>query len=82
MNRKDLMMSRMAAILCTLEETNGAIESMLCIFCEMNMDDYSIIRDIFLDAGLVTIKSHYVTLTPKGIDMAKKINEVIKSKSS
>jgi predicted transcriptional regulator len=74
---KDLLLARIAAIVGTLEETNGSPESMLYIFCEMNMSDWQTIRDILMDAGLVTIKSHYVTLTAKGSETAKRINQTV-----
>lgn len=78
---KKLLLSRIAAILTTLLETNGSPESMLYIFCDMNMDHYSTIRDILLDSKLIAIKGHYVTLTDKGKDTAQQLNSVIERKA-
>lgn len=72
---KDLLITRIAAIVSSIE--TGTPESMLYIFCDMNMDDYQTIRDILLKAGLVTIKGHFVTLTPEGKMTADKLNKAI-----
>jgi len=74
---KDEMLVKIAAILTTLDETNGSPESMLYIFFDMNMDSYSKVRDILISAGLIRIKSHYVTLTNSGKVTAQKLNKVI-----
>ena len=70
---KDMMLMRIAAILTALAETNGTPESMLYIFCEMDMQAYETIRDILVRAKYVTIKGNYVTLTNNGKEMAQKI---------
>lgn len=76
---KHQVMTKIAAILMTLEETDGSSESisMLYIFCDMNMDNYQIIRDILVRGGFVTIKENYVTLTELGKKTAKKLNQEI-----
>ena len=74
---KDVLLARIAAIVTTLEETNGSPESMLYIFCEMNIQDYELIRDVLVKAGYVTIKGNYVTLTEAGKETAAKLNAVI-----
>ena len=74
---KNLLLTRIAAIVTTLDETNGSPESMLYIFCEMNMNDYEMIRDILVKAGYVTIKGNYVTLTLEGKETAIKLNAAI-----
>ena len=74
---KDVLLTRIAAIVTTLEETNGSPESMLYIFCEMNIQDYELIRDVLVKAGYVTIKGNYVTLTEAGKETAAKLNAVI-----
>lgn len=75
---KDKMLAHIAAILSALNETNGSPESMLYIFCDMNMSEYGIIRDILINAKYVTIKGHYVTLTQAGKETAEKIDSLIK----
>lgn len=71
---KDLLLMRIAAIVSALNETNGTPESMLYIFCDMNMSDYEVVRNILIKAGYITIKSYYVTLTDDGKAMAQKID--------
>lgn len=75
---KDVVLTRVAAIVTTLDEMDGSPESMLYIFCEMNMDDYQMIRDILVKAGFVTINGNYVTLTASGKETAKKLNVALK----
>lgn len=77
MMTKDVVFTRVAAIVSTLADVNGSPESMLYILCDMNMDDWQIIRDILLRCDLVSIKGHYVTLTENGKAVAVKINSVI-----
>ena len=74
---KNELLTRIAAILTTLDETKGSPESMLYIFMGMDMDKWSQVRNILIDADLVQIKSHYVTLTPKGKETAQKLNKAI-----
>ena len=77
MMNKDQILTRIAAIVSTLNETNGSPESMLYIFCEMNMDDWQTIRDILTRGRLVTIKGHFVMLTETGKETARKLDAVI-----
>ena len=77
MNKMDCL-TRIAAIVTALDETNGSPESMLYIFCNMDMHAYETIRDILIKANLVTIKGHYVTLTEEGKKTAQKLNAAIK----
>ena len=79
---KYVLLTRIAAIITTLDETNGSPESMLYIFCGMDMQAYEAIRDILVEANLVTIKGHYVTLTSEGKITAAKINAAIAKKES
>lgn len=75
---KKTLLTRIAAIVSTLAETNGSPESMLYIFCDMNMEAWQTIRHVLVTAGLVVIKGNYVTLTPEGLKTANELNEVIK----
>ena len=75
---KDVLLTRIAAIVTTLEETNGSPESMLYIFCEVNMNDYQMIRGILVKAGYVTIRGNYVTLTQSSKETAARLNAAIK----
>lgn len=74
---KNYVMVRVAAILTTLLETNGAPESYLYIFMDMDMDKWQTIRRILIEAGFVQIKSNYVTLTQLGIQTAEKLDKAI-----
>ena len=77
MMSKDVLVTRIAAIVTTLDDGPGVPESMLYILCDMNMNDWQIIRNILLRCGFVSIKGHYVTLTEKGEVTAMKINSAI-----
>ena len=78
---KNTLVTRIAAIVTTLAEINGSPESMLYIFCNMNMSEYETIRDILRNAGLVKIAGNYVTLTDKGKRTANELNTVIRRES-
>ena len=69
------MIAKIAAIIATLDETNGSPESMLYIFFDMNMDVWTKVKTILIDADMITIKGNYVTLTAKGKETAKLLNE-------
>ena len=68
------MLAKIAAVIATLDETNGSPESMLYIFFDMNMDVWTRVRDVLLEGDMITIKGNYVTLTEKGREIARKIN--------
>jgi len=70
-------LAKIAAVIATLDETNGSPESMLYIFFDMNMDLWSSVRSILVKGELVTIKGNYVTLTEKGRQIAKRLNKAI-----
>ena len=74
---KQVILTRAAAIVTTLAETDGSPESMLYILCDMNMDDWQTIRHILVAGGLVSIKGNYARLTENGKLTAAKLNEVI-----
>lgn len=74
---KDTLLVQIAAIVTALYETNGAPESMLYIFLDMNMDLWRKVRTILVESGMVTIKSNYVRLTESGKETAQKLNKVI-----
>jgi hypothetical protein len=76
MSRNELLV-KVAAILSTLEETNGSPESMLYIFCDMNMDKWQYLRSILLSANFIQIRGHFVTLTEDGRIKANTINQAI-----
>ena len=77
---KEMLLTRIAAIVSTLNETDGSPESMLYIFCEMDMHAYETIRDVLVRAGYVTIKGNYVTLTTLGKETAVKLDAAIAAK--
>ena len=70
--------AKIAAIVTTLNETDGAPESMLYIFLDMNMDEWQTMRHLLVSNGLITIKGNYVTLTEQGKETARKLNKAIK----
>jgi predicted transcriptional regulator len=71
------MLAKFAAMISTLNETNGAPESSLYIFFDMNMDVWQRVRSMLISEELVTIKGHFVTLTAKGREMAAKIDAAV-----
>lgn len=71
------MLAKIAAVIATLDETNGSPESMLYIFFDMNMDLWMKVRAILIESDMITIKGNYVTLTAKGKETAQKINQKI-----
>ena len=74
---KNEFLVKVAAIITTLLETGGSPESMLYIFCDMDMDNWTKMSYILTTADLVTIKGNYVTLTENGRKAAEKINQAI-----
>jgi len=74
---KNTLLTRLAAIITALDELSGSPESMLYIFCEMDMSDYQTIRHVLVRAGYVKISGNYVTLTELGKTTAKELNKVI-----
>jgi predicted transcriptional regulator len=75
---KTELLTRVAAIVSCVGE--GIPESNLYIVCDMNMEDYSILREFLVNGELMKIKSHFATLTPKGIEMAEKLNKFYATK--
>jgi hypothetical protein len=71
------MLAKIAAVLSTLKETNGAPESHLYIFFGMDLDLWTRIRDILISENLIQVKGHFVTLTPFGIQKATQIDKVV-----
>ena len=71
------MLAKIAAVIATLDETNGSPESMLYIFFSMDMDLWTKVRTILIESNLITVKGNYVTLTPAGKVTAQKLNQAI-----
>lgn len=70
-------LAKIAAVIATLDETDGSPESMLYIFFDMDMTTYQNVRNVLLDSELIVIKGNYVTLTQKGKELAQKLNKAI-----
>jgi hypothetical protein len=65
-------------ILTTLDETNGAPESTLYIFFDMNFDLWVQVRESLVGSNLISVsRSNYVTLTESGKVTAAKLNAAI-----
>ena len=73
-------LQKMAAVLCTLEETGGSPESMLYLFYDSDMETWYDTRSQLLRAKLIEIKANYVTLTPIGSSMARDINAMLSAR--
>lgn len=76
MNKNEFV-AKVAAVIGTLAETNGAPESTLYMFFDMNMDLWNEVRRILIDLKIIKISANFVTLTPKGLEQAQKINAKI-----
>lgn len=65
----------MATILTTLAEvTDGAPESTLYLAaCNMNITRWQALRWVMAKSDLITVEGHWVTITPKGRELAEKI---------
>lgn len=71
--------SLIVAILTTLAETNGSPSSMIYLALGMDLNLWNLIAGIMVKGGLVTITNHFVTLTPKGREMANQIEAKLAS---
>jgi hypothetical protein len=78
MSRQELN-ARIAAMIATLAETDGAPESSLYIFLDMDMALWTNVRLLLVSSQLITISSHYVKLTEKGTKLANEINAKLPS---
>jgi predicted transcriptional regulator len=76
---KNEVLVRVASIVSTLAQTGGSPESMLYIFCNMDMQEWETIRMVLTTADLVKIQSHYVTLTENGKKTAEELNKRLKN---
>ena len=68
--------AKLAALITTLAEVNGSPESQLYMFFDMNMQLWSEVREVLVSRKLISICNHYVTLTPDGVKLAHKLNDV------
>ncbi len=75
---KNEVTALVAAILSSLHEAqSGCPESTLYILCDTDIHKWNTLRGIMLRAGWLEIKGNYVTLTPKGAEMAVEIDRVM-----
>jgi predicted transcriptional regulator len=68
---------KIAAILTALEDTGGSPESMLYIFCDMDIHYWTSLKALMLSGKLINISANFVTLTDKGKRTAQDINALI-----
>ena len=81
MTRQDLNV-RIAAIVTTLAETDGGPESILYLGLGMDMDLWQRLRQMLVQAGIITVASYYVRLTPKGQTLASQLTAAMAKTSS
>lgn len=74
---KNRLTAIVAAIITTLAECPGTTESMLYIFCDMNMDHWQLVRRVMVDGGMVKISGNFVTITDHGRTIANAVNAAI-----
>ena len=67
------ILARIAAILTTLAETGGGPESSIYLALGSDMDLWTKIRNALLEANQISIRGHWVTLTPNGRATAAKL---------
>lgn len=74
---KNTILTRVAATITTLAETNGSPESMLYLAFGADIHEWQVLRDILLKAGYVKISGNYVTLTTLGKVTADRLNKAL-----
>jgi len=75
---KEVLLTRIAATITTLAETNGSPESTIYLAFGSNIHEWEILRDVLVKAGLVKISGNYVTLTAEGKVKAVQLEALIK----
>ena len=73
---KNELIIKVAAALTTLNETDGAPESMLYIGLCDSIQEWEILRQLLIKCDLVTIQNHYVTLTKHGKETVATFNSL------
>lgn len=75
---------KVAAILTALEDTGnqGTPESMLYIFCDMDIHYWNTLKALLVSGKLINISANYVTLTDKGRKTAQDINAMVAAKQA
>lgn len=74
------LQAELAGILTTLLETGGGPESMIYLALNSNLDRWYALKSIMLQVGWITVQHNYVRLTAKGVDTAKKIEDLLAKK--
>lgn len=82
MNKNDLL-ARIAALVSTLNEEPGGMApaSLLYLALGMDMRSYSVVSDLAAQAGLVEKTSQTLTITPKGRELARKMDALMARKN-
>ena len=68
---------KIAAVVSALKGTEGAPESTLYMFNNMNMDAHMSLMATLQRANLIENKGHWVKLTARGEALAKSIDETL-----
>lgn len=72
------VLSRLAAMLVTLLEMGGGPESIFyLVVANGNMAAWEVVRAALQADDLVTFRNHWMTLTPKGVEKATRLREVM-----
>lgn len=80
MNQQSETIMKVAAILTALQDTGGSPESMLYIFCDMDIHYWNTLKTLMLSGKLIHISANFVTLTDKGRKTAQDINALVASR--
>lgn len=80
MNR-DTLNVLLCSIITTLDETKEgwAPRSYVMLGCNLDLDSYQFVESVMVKGGLVETTSETITITPKGREIAKKVNDHIKA---
>ena len=66
-----------ASILVTLDEVEFIPESLLYLAAECSLDDWYLLKAALIETGLITETYNAVSITPKGHDLAVKLNKLL-----
>ena len=75
---KNELLTRIAATLTTLAETNGSPESMIYLAFGADIHEWNDLKAILLKMDWIKVSAHYVTLTEAGKLKAAEIESAMK----
>lgn len=70
-------LAKVTSILITLSELNGSPESVIYLSLGCDLIEWAAITDSLIERGWISIHAHFVSLTPKGREIAAKWQEAL-----